>query len=238
MRAGRFSRFVGMQKAVINSVRKVRKLPLSDKLDIIKIIPKFLRLLVHLAKSQKTDAKLKLIATGTVAFVGAVVALNVSGVSRWGHILIGSAIGGWWGGLVGGPGEAILGGMMGGMIGFFMGQAVEICLVIIVIVFTFGVCIRVMQEQEFTALAKELYGNKDGVSMVDTLSRYSEKLSHLVDPIRDACERLVEVFAKRFGKKKDSESLDDIQAQVEGNIAVLTNKVERNERKKRKAGND
>jgi hypothetical protein len=242
-RPGRFRRFVGAQRAVINSVRKVRKLPLSDKLDVLKIIPKFLRLLVHLAKSPRTDAKLKLIATGTVAFVGAVIALNLSGVSRLGHIAIGASIGSalaaWWGGLVGGPVEAFFtgigGGITGGVLGFVIGQAVEICLVILVVLFTFGFCIRAMQEQEFTALAKELYGDKEGTALTETLSRYSEKLKHLVDPIRDACEQLVERFAKRFGKKKDGESLDDIQAKVEDNITVLTNKAEKTDRKKRRS---
>ena len=231
--SGRFKRFIGTQRAVVSSVRKVRKLPISDKLDVLKIVPKFLRLLVHLAKSPKADAKLKLIATGTVAFVGAVVALNISGVSRLTHITIGSVIGGWWGGLVGGPVEAVFGGMTGAVLGFVIGQTVEICLVILVIVFTFGFCIRAMQEKEFTALAEELYGKREGTALTETLSRYSERFKNLVDPISDACERLVEAFAKRFGKKK-RESLDEIQAKVEDNISVLTEKLEKNARKKRR----
>jgi hypothetical protein len=228
------------QKAVIDSVRKIKRIPLREKLDILVVVPKFLRLLIALSKSNKPEAGLKFVIVGAIVVIGGIVTLQISGVGPLAHTglgaLIGSTLAAWWGGLVGGPVEGFFtmlgGGAAGGALGFFLGGAIAICLIIIVVLVTFSLCIRAMESAEIEALAVEMFGEREGKSLIERLAYYSNRLAKVIEPVTSSFQTLLVMVAKRYNRKKKADSLDDIQAKVETNMPEVAEKVEKRERRR------
>lgn len=185
---------------------------------LVELVPRSLVLLLRIAKSPDTDAKLKVTIVGTIILATFLLGVRVSGVS-W-ITLFGLGM------MIGGPFTAV---------GMAMAHDVVVAVALVILVLTAcGLCITAIGSDQIRLLAIELWGEDQGSSFFESVASAYSRFSSVLEPLSRRLESVLRYVGRRAERRGRRPDLESAVSAAEEAAKKLDSKLGKKDRKRQK----